>query len=70
LLCPPQQIPPARLPESSSNEDLLTSAEEISQNKQKEAILSHEEHNRVNRFGEVLLSEELEEAKTSFEAFL
>jgi hypothetical protein len=59
-----------RLSQSFSNEDLLTSAEEISHNKQRELIASEEEHDWVNYLGEMLLSEELEEAKTSLNALL
>jgi hypothetical protein len=40
------------------------------QNEQKELIMSKEKHDRVNRLGKVLLSEGLEETKTSFEAIL
>jgi hypothetical protein len=54
-----------RLPQSSSDEDLLTSAGEISQNEQREFIISEEKNDPVNRLGEVLLLEKLEEAKTS-----
>jgi hypothetical protein len=70
LLCPPQQVSSARLPQSSSDEDLLTSAEEMPQNEQREFRVSQEEHDRVNRLNEMLLLEELEETKTSLEAFL
>jgi hypothetical protein len=67
LPCLSQQISPARIPQSSSDEDIFTLAEEISQNKQREFIVSEEEHDRVNRLSEILLLEEPEEAKTSLE---
>jgi hypothetical protein len=62
--------PSARLPQSSSDEHLLTSAVEMSQNDQKEFIVNEEEHDRMNRLGEVSLLEELEETKTSLDALL
>jgi hypothetical protein len=42
----------------------------VPQNEQRELIVSNEEHDRVNRLVDVLLSEELEEAKTGLEALL
>jgi hypothetical protein len=53
LLCPPQQVSPAMLPQSSLDEDLLTSAEEMSQNERRKLIMSDEEQDLVNRLGEV-----------------
>jgi hypothetical protein len=59
-----------RVPQSSSDHDLLISTEEIPQNEQREIIASEEEHDRMNRLGEMLLSEKLEEEKTSLEALV
>jgi hypothetical protein len=52
----------------SSDEDLFTSTEEMPQNEQRELIVSEGEHDRLNCVGEVLLSEEPEETKTSSDA--
>jgi hypothetical protein len=70
LLCPPRKLSLARFPQPSSDEDLITSAEEIPQNERGKFIMSKDEHDRVNHLGKVFLSEEIEEAKTSLEAFL
>jgi hypothetical protein len=42
----------------------------MSQNEQRKLIVSEEEHDQTNRRAEVLLLEELEEAKTSLEALI
>jgi hypothetical protein len=55
LLCPLLQVSPARLSQSSSDEDVLTSAEEMPQNEQREFIVNEEEHDGVNRLSEMLL---------------
>jgi hypothetical protein len=52
------------------DENLLTSAEEISRNEPRRLIVSNEKHNWVNRLSEMLFPQELEEAKTSLEALM
>jgi hypothetical protein len=42
----------------------------MSENEQREVIVSEEEYDRVNRLGDVLLSEELEAANPNLEALM